>query len=452
MQSPLFFPYRSAFLLLFSFFTLNSCSNDDADSNPDQTELLNAQLSISSNTTTIAENSGVQNVVFSLSTPNTLDTAIPISYALSGTATLGADYTKQDGTVSIASGETTASLAITLIDDSDAETDESIFISLNQSQTNGITIGGTTEIIWTISDNDTDPDDDSGSDECPNDNSLSFTNIGCDTQPSETSEYSESVNNDGKRVMQVNSYPNHEYSSPREAVVTVDKTYEVSSNPQIAANITPVVRDNGRPARFFGIVLNGVIMAPAPATPFIFVDESTGEYNWDWVFEPTNNQGGDRNQVQLDCASAHKGPQGYHYHGNMFAYVETVQTGLSSGTVPDEPVQIGWASDGFPVLYLYAPDADGNLKKMTPSYQLKAGNRPGDGITEPCGPYNGKYTVDYEYVAGTGDLDACNGMERTITLTTAQGEETFEYFYVITETFPQISRCLTGTPDPSFEN
>ena len=46
---------------------------------------------------------------------------------------------------------------------------------------------------------------------------------------------------------------------------------------------------------------------------------------------------------------------------------------------------------------------------------------------------------DYEYVAGLGDLDACNGM-------TVDGA----YGYVVTEGFPYILGCFTGTPDPSF--
>jgi hypothetical protein len=136
----------------------------------------------------------------------------------------------------------------------------------------------------------------------------------------------------------------------------------------------------------------------------------------------------------------------------MFGFVETIQTGLSTTLVPSEPVQIGWASDGFPILYMYGPSSTGELKKLTPSFQVKSGDRPGDGISAPCGVYNGKYTNDYEFVEGSGDLDACNGIERNITLTTAQGSETFSYFYVITDTFPQISRCLVGTPDLSFEN
>ena len=54
----------------------------------------------------------------------------------------------------------------------------------------------------------------------------------------------------------------------------------------------------------------------------------------------------------------------------------------------------------------YGPDANGNLVKLTPSYQLKSGNRPGDGISA-CGPCNGKYYNDFEYIANLGDLDAC---------------------------------------------
>jgi len=42
---------------------------------------------------------------------------------------------------------------------------------------------------------------------------------------------------------------------------------------------------------------------------------------------------------------------------------------------------------------------------LLPSYQLKQGLRPGDNITAPCGAYTGKYTNDYEFICGKGDLD-----------------------------------------------
>lgn len=301
------------------------------------------------------------------------------------------------------------------------------------------------------SNNDTTPTTNNGiSDaDCPNDNNTSTTNTGCSTDPTTTSKYVESVTGDLRTIVS-NTYPNHKYSTTS-TLVPIDRTLTVDATPTIAASTTSVLND-GRPARYFGIALNGVLVAPAPAEPFIFTNTQTGEFNWDWVFEPTMNQGSSRNSVALDCASAHQGPQGYHYHGNMFEYAELLSPGISHTTTPSQAVQIGWASDGFPIIYRYGPDASGNLKLLKPSYRVKEGLRPGDGVSEPCGSYNGKYTNDYEYVEGLGDLDACNGIARNITLKTVEGSKTFSYFYVITAEFPQIGRCISGTPGRDFEN
>lgn len=84
---------------------------------------------------------------------------------------------------------------------------------------------------------------------------------------------------------------------------------------------------------------------------------------------------------------------GYHYHGNMYEYVEELKPGISTTEeVPSEVLQVGWASDGFPILYKFGPDQDGDLKQLEPSFQLKIGLRPGDGVSAPCGPHSGKYT------------------------------------------------------------
>ena len=80
----------------------------------------------------------------------------------------------------------------------------------------------------------------------------------------------------------------------------------LDATPIKASSISSVVNSNGRPNMDFGVGLNGVIFALAPATPFIFENTETGEYNWDWVFEPTNNQGSGSDKVGLDCASAHR--------------------------------------------------------------------------------------------------------------------------------------------------
>ncbi|MEO0788045.1 MAG: sulfatase-like hydrolase/transferase [Bacteroidota bacterium] len=293
-------------------------------------------------------------------------------------------------------------------------------------------------------------------DDCDNDcaeiDQLSFENIGCCETPDEPSVYYEFIEDD-KRNIYTNSFPSHDYCFGATMPSQVYRLYRVDQVPQITGDTTPIVRENGRPARYFGVAANGVFLMPAPAQPFIFEDANTGEFNWDWVFEPTNNQGGQMGQVSLDCASAHANAQGYHYHGNMFEFVETLVPDISTTTrIPETPLLVGWASDGFPVLYRFGPDEDGNMKEMLPSYQLRAGLRPGDGISEPCGPYTGKYTRDYEYVCGKGDLNECNGIHAEVTVTTPQGEETFDFYYVVTTDFPQIPRCMLGNVSTDFES
>jgi len=126
-------------------------------------------------------------------------------------------------------------------------------------------------------------------------------------------------------------------------------------------------------------------------------------------------------------------PQGYHYHGNRFQYVEEIiQAGLSiANTPPSQPVLLAWAADGFPILYGFGSDGLGSLTILHPSYQLKYGNRNGNGNTAPCGLCNGGYTNDYQYKECFGDLDECNVIERTITLNTTLDVETLNTFTLL---------------------
>jgi len=288
---------------------------------------------------------------------------------------------------------------------------------------------------------------------CTNDNTLSTQNIGCCATPEHPSIYYESIEND-KRLIYTNDFPDHNYCfNPNLVPEPTHYLFSIDKNPRLTGETTLMVRPNGRPARYFGVAKNGVIMAPAPAQPFIFENPNTGQFNWDWVFEPTNNQGEGRGLVSLDCASAHTGPQGYHYHGDMYEYVENLSSGITTIDSPtEEIIHIGWAADGFPILYKFGPDENGLLKELLPSYQLRAGLRPGDGIQEPCGAYNGKYTRDYENLCGKVDLDEFNGIQREVTIRTANGLETFDYFYIISATFPQIPRCLMGNVSTDFDN
>ncbi len=295
-------------------------------------------------------------------------------------------------------------------------------------------------------------DCDTSSTDCPEVDILSDENIGCCDSPDEPSVYYEYEENNLRHIYS-NGFPNHDYCyNPANPPSQSYHYFRIDKEPQLTNETTSIVRENGRPARHFGVALNGVFLSPAPGPPFIYTNKNTGEFNWDWVFEPTNNQGDGAEQVQLDCATAHTNASGYHYHGEMFQYLETDNPGITTATSFSETYQIGWASDGFPIVYKFGPDANGQIRELLPSYRLKSGERPGDGIVAPCGPYTGKYSVDYEYLEGLGDLDECNGIESQITLETALGLETFNYFYVVTSSFPQIGRCLKGNTSQDFEN
>ena len=103
---------------------------------------------------------------------------------------------------------------------------------------------------------------------------------------------------------------------------------------------------------------------------------------------------------------------------------------------------IGWAADGYPV-YVLTGDLGNGMQEVNSSYRLKSGNRPGG--SQPDGTYDGTFVEDYEYVDGLGDLDECNGA-RTTSREFPQGT----YAYFLTEEFPFVPRCWTGTPDDSF--
>ncbi len=178
----------------------------------------------------------------------------------------------------------------------------------------------------------------------------------------------------------------------------------------------------------FGIAVNGVVMDPGTAE-FWRNDRRSG-----WNYEAL----GGACKLGLDKYNAHVQPDGtYHYHG--------IPTGvLASNGGQSAPAMIGYAADGFPVYgpYGYAdPAKPSPMKELKSSYRIKTGTRPGG----PGGKYNGKFTQDWAYVAGAGDLDQCNG-RFAVTPEFPNGT----YHYVLTETFPYIPRCWMGSPDRSF--
>jgi hypothetical protein len=199
---------------------------------------------------------------------------------------------------------------------------------------------------------------------------------------------------------------------------------------------TPKVFEQPQESRgvLFGVALNGVVFDPGTAE-YWRDDRSLG-----WRMEAI---GGPRD-LGLDRHNAHVQPQGaYHYHSIPIGLVEK-----NGGRNAKEPVLLGWAADGFPIYsplsYGDAKDAKSGLKVLKSSYQLKSGSRPSqpDG---PGGKYDGAYTRDWEYVAGSGDLDECNGRVG-VTPEFPQGT----YYYVLTEQFPFVPRLFRGEADSSF--
>ena len=245
------------------------------------------------------------------------------------------------------------------------------------------------------------------------------------------------------RVIKSNAIPNHKVgqfpnSGNPNTISAQSKTYKIPANPTKATQLTSVSMDGfgkGFPAYEFGVALNGVKLEPTAAE---FFGGRSRNMNSDWTLEAlsTNVNLGD------DCNNAHVQPTGeYHYHGTPTELIKNVDSNQMS--------QVGWAADGFPIYYKYGyvnpTNATSKVIELTSSYQLKKGNRPGDGKTAPDGTYDGTYVRDFEYIEGLGDLDIANG-RFGVTPEFPNGT----YYYVITDDFPSLPRYFVGTPSQDF--
>jgi hypothetical protein len=102
---------------------------------------------------TLAEDAGTGTVTVTLAPTATLTVTVP--YTVSGTATAGGvDHTLADGTFSISSGDSTASVTFDVIDDSLEEGDETVIVTLG-TPTNA-SLGSPSQQTITINDNDDD--------------------------------------------------------------------------------------------------------------------------------------------------------------------------------------------------------------------------------------------------------------------------------------------------------
>lgn len=233
------------------------------------------------------------------------------------------------------------------------------------------------------------------------------------------------------RVIRSNGIPNHNTGQfPNRGnpnrITSQNHEYKIPASPQIADKVTPMFGE-------FGVAINGVPFDPGAGE---FYDGEPG-----WQYEPLSGA----IALGIDMSHAHVQPNGkYHYHG--------LPTGLLDSVEMDHRKHsplIGWAADGFPIYAVYGysdpDDPKSPIQKLTSSYQLKEGNRPGGDA--PSGTYDGTFVRDYEYVRGSGDLDECNGR---MTTTPEFPEGTYAYF--LTEQWPVVPRFWKGTPSADFQH
>jgi len=279
---------------------------------------------------------------------------------------------------------------------------------------------------------------------CIFDQVLDNTRGACIDTLTLSSSYTEFISG-STRIITSNSIPDHavglfgggQGSLNPNAISPQSITYNITTSP-IISSLTPLLSSTG-PQYSFGILLNGVELDPVAAEPFPHEGMMNPNVNWAWNLEALNVNLG------LDCNNAHVQPTGkYHYHGSPVLYLEDLNIPTNQMTL------IGYAADGFPIYYKYAystaTDINSPVITMTSSYQLKIGNRGGDGITAPCDTYNGVYSNDYEFLSGFGTLDEANG-RAGVTPEYPAGT----YYYIITDDFPSIPRYFRGTPSQDFK-
>ena len=238
------------------------------------------------------------------------------------------------------------------------------------------------------------------------------------------------------RELTANGIPDHEvgtFPNANNPNTIVEQT--VSASLTLAPAEMTSASELGGPRGVTGYVLNGVkIDAGTGGT----CDDSgtscsLGGNVGSWRIEALGQTNFD---FGTDDNNAHVQPDGqYHYHGMPEGFIAKQGGNSSAMTI------IGWAADGFPIYarygYSVADDAGSNLVVMTGSYQLvstASANRPStDSI--PLGTFQ----QDWEYVAGSGDLDECNGR----TGVTPEFPDGI-YHYYATDTYPYFQRCVKG--------
>lgn len=241
-----------------------------------------------------------------------------------------------------------------------------------------------------------------------------------------------------QRSIKANGLPDHAIGTfPNDSNPNTITEQTIAASVTLAPTKTSVITARTAPMDKPGIALNGIVFDPGTAgtcpdsgTNCANGPPSVGSWNIEALGQSSFKFGTDIN-------NAHVQPQGtYHYHGIPEGFVTKLSKGNKVMTL------IGWAADGFPIYarygYTVATDAKSAIKVLASSYRTKAApdaNRPAAALYPM-----GAFTQDYEYVAGLGDLDECNGR----TGATPEFPNGI-YHYYATDTYPYLQRCVKGS-------
>ncbi len=133
------------------------------------------------------------------------------------------------------------------------------------------------------------------------------------------------------------------------------------------------------------------------------------------IYGPTEGTGGDVLSLggALSECGSHNGPTGFHMH--LMGTSSSTDCMFTPEEVASAPQLVGYAFDGYPIY-------SGN-DQYTSSWELTDSSL-----------FATDTWAAHSYVAGSGDLDECNG------LTDAGGN----YAYYTTDTFPYVMGCYQG--------
>jgi hypothetical protein len=242
------------------------------------------------------------------------------------------------------------------------------------------------------------------------------------------------------RALTGNGIPDHAVGIfPNSNNPNTISTQTISASYKLSPTLTTTATTLGGPRGATGYILNGVKIDAAtagscPSSATAANNCSALDNSSPWSIEAL---GQTFFSFGTDTNNAHVQPSGeYHYHGMPEGFITL------RGGGPTKMTLIGWAADGFPIYarygYSVANNASSPLKVITGSYKLKttvAANRPSTTLFTLGG-----FQQDWEYVAGSGDLDECNGRVG-VTPEFPNGI----YHYYATDSYPYLQRCIKGS-------